>query len=129
MKSITRRLSQAPFAILERVLAESGAIKKISAHFLKSIWRTGSPFYFHYPHSSLSINISTPYSFSFIYSSINVKALSVEIILMLKILVLRRISTISNILMVATEPLTPIKRFFLCSLLCNVLLFRLSIVF
>mmetsp|Transcript_1950 Transcript_1950/g.6082 ORF Transcript_1950/g.6082 Transcript_1950/m.6082 type:complete len:229 (+) Transcript_1950:485-1171(+) len=36
------RLSQIPFASLPRVLAESGAIRKRSAHLRNSMWSTGS---------------------------------------------------------------------------------------
>ena len=41
-KSSTRRLSQSPFAILARVLAEVGAIRRTCAHRLSSICNMGS---------------------------------------------------------------------------------------
>lgn len=46
-----RVLSQIPFTVLARVLAESGAMRRMSAHFLNSICRTSSLLSLHF-HSS-----------------------------------------------------------------------------
>lgn len=44
------RLSQIPFVIFAKVFALKGAINKESAHFLSSMWSTGSPRLFHVSH-------------------------------------------------------------------------------
>lgn len=53
-----KRLSHIPLTIFAIVLADRGAIKIISAHFLSSICRTGSPLFYQVLHSFSSVNTS-----------------------------------------------------------------------
>ena len=55
-----KRLSANPLANFAKVFAEQGATTARSAHFLSSIWSTGSPRPFHLSHSWASKNTSCP---------------------------------------------------------------------
>lgn len=104
------RLSQIPLDILAKVLALIGAIKKMSAHFLNSACKMASPGFLVPNHSSSSLQIFTSVE---IFSPLRKCCAALVTTSWIETLDcpnnLYSLSMISGTLIVATEPVAPIR--------------------